>query len=106
METKLKPDNLGKARQWKLLLLFNFSRAPLPDVANVLYHNYSVVKTVQMIRPLGYMHNSIPNALTDLVALVICSAKDHLTLEQQVSEILMIDAEGWKQYPQIIDNVA
>lgn len=72
------------------LCLFNFSLMPVNELKNKL-SAYKTVKKARYLKPDTYIAQTMPYALTDAVALIICKAENKEMLLSDVKEIISID---------------
>ncbi len=79
---------------YRILILLNLSTSPLPDL-KIALKKYKIVHKVIQFKPIGYIHNVLPSAVADSVAVVICYSDNIDLLNQESTEILQHDEEGW-----------
>jgi biotin carboxylase len=88
------PLAVKKPHSTRLLFLYNFKNAPLPDLHHRLESYQSIDKVEQLVKT-GYVAGKMPSSLLDTVAFVACQHDNPALLNQEVNEILLLDKNGW-----------
>ncbi len=76
------------------LVLFNFSTQSLPDLA-ISLSKCKTVFEIKQIKPVGFKHCTLPVAVAEAVAFIICTSTDLELLNYEIFQILLQDERGW-----------
>ena len=79
----------------RCLVLYNFSYNPLPDLQEALA-TYTTIKQISYLKPIGHIHQKLPDLLSEAVAFIVCSSAEFKTLDRETRQILAKDHAGWK----------